>query len=54
MFNRKQRTWSLLLILVLLINFGLGGILGIAADQETFAQEKYLIDFCDYNFRKLQ
>lgn len=53
MFNRKQRTWSLLLILVLLINFGLGGILGIAADQETFAQEKYLIDFCDYNFKPL-
>lgn len=53
MFNRKQRTGSLLLILVLLLNFGFGGILGIVAGQETFEPEKYVIDFCDYNFNPL-
>ena len=53
MFNRKQRTGSLLLILVLLLNFGFGGISGIAAGQETFEPEKYVIDFCDYNFSSL-
>lgn len=53
MFNRKQRIWSLFLIFVLLLTVSLGGISGVAADQETFAQESYLINFGDYNFNSL-
>ena len=53
MFNKKQRTWSLFLVFVLLLTVGLDGILSIAADQQTFEQEKYIIDFGSYNFSPL-